>query len=747
MRVYDLARELNVSNKELMAKLASEGIAVKSPSSSISEEATQLIRKAFPKAATAASAATAAAAHPAPVPPLPTDRPSKPPEKLAGKPTPLTGKSTPKALAHTVDKPTATPAPEPAAKHISKPSHPAAAKPTPKHAPKPLEKSAPKPVPVPVPTPAPSKSKIITVRGAIIVRELAEQIGIKPNQLIIELMAMNVLASINERIDLKVAQQIAEKHGALLEHEKKPVDQKPPVSKEQDEPEAADRPEDLEPRPPVVTFLGHIDHGKTSLLDRIRNTAVAKSEAGGITQHVGAYTIEYHNKKITFLDTPGHAAFTAMRARGANLTDIAIIVIAADDGIMPQTEEAIKHAQAAKTTIIVAINKMDLPAANPDQVKRQLQGIGLSPEDWGGTIICAPVSATTGKGIDHLLEMILLQAEMLELKANQKGRAHGYVIEAQLEPGMGPTANLLVTRGTLHIGDIIMAGPYWGRVKALINDHGIKVRTALPSMPVKCMGLSGVPQAGEAFLVYTSDRVARDLAEHRNDEQQAARMVVPKKASLDTMVEQIKHNERLELKLILKCDTQGSLEAIHKVLNEIKSDKVSIGIVMDGVGNINENDVLLASASDAIVIGFNVSKEERVARVQKVEGVEIRLYSIIYQIADEIRAAMGGMLAPELRDKLIGRAEVRQVFPISKAGNIAGCLMVHGRVHSRCKTRVKRAGDLLYEGSIQTLKRFQDEVSEAREGQECGIRLNNFADVAVADILEFFEVEKIPQKL
>jgi translation initiation factor IF-2 len=292
-----------------------------------------------------------------------------------------------------------------------------------------------------------------------------------------------------------------------------------------------------------------------------------------------------------------------------------------------------------------------------------------------------------------------------------------------------------------------MAGPYWGRVKALINDHGIKVRTALPSMPVKCMGLSGVPPAGAAFQVYTSDRVARDLAERRNDDLQAARMVVPKKASLDTMVEQLKQNQRLELKLILKCDTQGSLEAIQKVLGEIKSDKISIAIVMDGVGNINENDVLLASASDAIVIGFNVSKEERVARAQKAEGVEIRLYSIIYQIADEIREAMSGMLAPELRDKLIGRAEVRQVFPISKTGNVAGCLMVHGRVHSRCKTRVKRAGDLLYEGAIQTLKRFQDEVNEVREGQECGIRLNNFADVAVADILEFFEVEKIPQKL
>ena len=729
MRVYDLARELNLSNKELIAKLASAGIFAKSPSSSINDATAQLIRSQLRKAASDTPA------HPAMVTPSAAEKPSKLPDKLTVKPAQ-------KPLAQSTGTPVAKPpAPEPETEPVSRPIH-HAAKPTSKHIAKPVEKPAIEPAPT---TPA-SKGKVITVRGAIIVRELAEQMGLKPNQLIIELMAMNVLASINERIDLKVAQQIAEKHGALLEHEKKPVDQKPPVNKE-NEPEKADRPEDLETRPPVVTFLGHIDHGKTSLLDRIRNTAVAKSEAGGITQHVGAYTIEYQNKKITFLDTPGHAAFTAMRARGANLTDIAIIVIAADDGIMPQTEEAIKHAQAAKTTIIVAINKMDLPAANPDQVKRQLQGIGLSPEDWGGTVICAPVSAATGKGIDHLLEMILLQAEMLELKANPKGRAHGYVIEAQLEPGMGPTANLLVTRGTLRVGEIIMAGPYWGRVKALINDHGIKLRTASPSMPVKCMGLSGVPQAGEAFQVYTSDRVARDLAEHRDDELQAARMIVPKKASLNTMAEHLKQDQRLELKLILKCDTQGSLEAIRKVLEEIKSDKIAIAIVMDGVGNINENDVLLASASDAIVIGFNVSKEERVARAQKAEGVEIRLYSIIYQIADEIREAMSGMLAPELRDKLIGRAEVRQVFPISKTGNVAGCLMVHGRVHIRCKTRVKRAGDVLYEGSILTLKRFQDEVNEVREGQECGIRLKNFADVAPADILEFFEVEKIPQKL
>ncbi|MBI2439897.1 MAG: translation initiation factor IF-2 [Lentisphaerae bacterium] len=717
MRAYDLAHELNVSSKEVMARLARAGIAVKSPSSAISDEAEQLIRRQFPKAA-------------APVPAQPAAvKPVEQPAVVVAPPAPAA-------------KPTAKPPPP-----LVKSAKPVAAKAPPRPTESAIGTAAPAGKPAPPRAPAEAKGKVITVRGAVIVRELAEQLGLKPNQLIIELMAMNVLASINERIDLKVAQQIAEKHGALLEHEKKPVEQKPPVRREEEVPLEADRPEDLLPRPPVVTFLGHIDHGKTSLLDRIRNTAVAKSEAGGITQHVGAYTIERQGKKITFLDTPGHAAFTGMRSRGANLTDIAVIVIAADDGIMPQTEEAIKHAQAARTTILVAINKMDLPAANPDQVKRQLQGIGLTPEDWGGTTICVPVSAMTGLGIDHLLEMILLQAEVMELKASPKGRAHGYVIEAQLEPGMGPTANLLVRRGTLHVGNIIVSGPYWGRVKALINDHGHKVRTATPGTPVKCMGLSGVPRPGEAFQVYTNDRAARDLAQQRQDEQLSARPAARRKASLETLMEQMKQSQRLELKVILKCDTQGSLEAIRKLLDEIKSDKVAIEIVMDGVGNINENDVLLASASDAIIIGFHVGKEERVAQLQKTEGVEIRLYSIIYQIADEIREAMSGMLAPELRDKLIGRAEVRQVFPISKKGNVAGCLVVSGRVQSRCKARLKRAGDLMFEGGIQTLKRFQDEVSEVREGQECGIRLDNFADVAVNDVLEFFEVEKIPQQL
>ncbi len=716
-----------------MARLQAAGFPVKSASSSVTAEAVSRMRaevKPPPPASVPAQPIPAPPA-PAPVPPAPAKPKPAPPAKPAQPPSmppPEPAKPIPAAPARPAKPIPAPPAVEPA-------PAPAA------HPPRPKE-----PAPAPVKAEPPA-SKVIVMRGAIIVRDLAEQLGLRPNQLITELMTMNIFASINERVDLKVAQKVAEKHGRTLEHEKKLVDQKSPVKIAEADADDPVRPEDLESRPPVVTFLGHIDHGKTSLLDRIRNTAVAKSEAGGITQHIGAYTIDHHGHKITFLDTPGHAAFTAMRARGANLTDIAIIVIAADDGIMPQTEEAIKHAQAAKTTIIVAINKMDLAAANPDRVKQQLQAIGLSPEDWGGTVICCPVSAQTGKGLDHLLEMILLQAEMLELKATRKGRASGYVVEARMEPGMGPIAHLLVTRGTLHVGDMLVCGPFCGRVKALINDHGIKIRTAAPSTPVKCAGLSGVPQAGESFKVFLNDKAARELVDTRGAELRARQLVVPKKVSLQDMFAQMAENRRLELRLVLKCDTRGSIEAIEKAMEELKSDKVAISVLLAGVGNINENDVLLASASAAIIIGFNVSKEESVLQSEKREGVEIRLYNIIYDIVEQLRDGMTGMLAPELREKFVGKAEVRQVFPISKKGQVAGCLVVSGRVNARCKTRVVRKGDTLHQGSIVSLRRFQDDVSEVREGQECGIRLENFAAFEAGDALEFFEIEKIAQKL
>jgi len=758
MRIYDLARELNVANKELMEALQAMGVVFKSHSSSIDEEAVAKIRNTFSKKKSKPPVTEQAIKEKPPSRPAsPTHRGAPAEQKVktaVSEPQiPLVPRSAIADGESAKQAQSGLPAPEkisvtPSAK-IKADVKPPVLKTTPavvrENAPVSPEKTAMKP-PEAKKTEGSVQKKTIVFYGPIVVRELAERLGMKPNQLIAELMMMNVFAAINERLEIKAVQQIAEKHGFIIEHEKKAAEIKilPDAS---DQEKIIDRPEDLESRPPVVTFLGHIDHGKTSLLDRIRNATVAKGEAGGITQHIGAYTAEHQGKKITFLDTPGHAAFTAMRARGANMTDIAVIVIAADDGVMPQTEEAIKHVQAAKTAIMVAINKMDLPGANPDKVKKQLQAIGLAPEEWGGSVICVEVSALTGKNIDRLLEMILLQAEILELKANPRAKARGFVIEAQMEPGSGPIANLLVTRGVLSVGDIILCGPYWGRVKALINDHGIKIRKAVPSTPVRCMGLSGVPKAGESFKCVPDDGQARELAEQRSTEMRDIQMVVPKKVSLDTIFSQMAADQGLELRIILKCDAQGSLEAIQKMLGEIKSEKVSIAIVLAAVGNVTENDVMLASASDAIVFGFNVSKEENVTRAEKSEGVEIRLYSIIYDIFDQIKKAMGGMLKPITREKYIGRVEVRQVFQIAKRSQAAGCLVVDGKVTSKSKSRVKRAGAVLYEGVVFTLKRFQDQVNDVREGQECGIQLDNFNDFQPGDIIEFFEYEKIPQTL
>lgn len=492
MRVFELARELNVTSKELLERLRADGVEAKSHMSAIADEVAEKLRAA--KAKKPAAPVPPKASAPSPVEPV-AAAPSSPPLKQDAPP---------------IKPPSAKPPPV-------KPK-PAKTLPVERES-----QSAPTQV-----------GRIVTVRGPIVVREFAELLGMKPNQLIAELMMMNVLASINEKLDIKTAQQVAEKHGLILEHERKPEAHPSPAAPEEVE---EDRPEDLKPRPPVVTFMGHIDHGKTSLLDRIRKTAVASREAGGITQHIGAYTVEHNGNLITFLDTPGHAAFTAMRARGANLTDIAVIVIAADDGIMPQTEEAIKHAQAAGTTLMVAINKMDLPTARPDNVRRQLQAAGLTPEEWGGDLICCEVSAQTGAGIDNLLEMLLLQAEMLDLKANPSPRAEGYVVEAQMETGMGPTAHLIVTRGTLRVGDIVVCGCCWGRVKALINARGAKVRQALPSTPVKCMGLSAIPPAGEFFKVYPNERAARQLAEQRAMDQRDAQLAAPaRKTSLENLL-------------------------------------------------------------------------------------------------------------------------------------------------------------------------------------------------------------------
>ncbi|OQA29314.1 MAG: Translation initiation factor IF-2 [Verrucomicrobia bacterium ADurb.Bin345] len=611
---------------------------------------------------------------------------------------------------------------------------------------------APKPAAPPPPPPeppAPVVEKKVILHGPIIVKELAEQLGVKPNQLIAELMTMNVFASINEKVDPRVVQQVAHKHGYTVEHEKKQPERPPPPPKPEEEKPApvTDREQDKMPRPPIVTFMGHVDHGKTSLLDHIRRTRVAQGEDGGITQHIGAYMVTYNDHTITFLDTPGHEAFTAMRARGATLTDIAVIVIAADDGIMPQTREAIQHAKAANVCMMIAINKVDLRTANVDRVKRQLQQEGLTPEDWGGDLVCCPVSAATGEGIDHLLEMILLQAEMLELKANPRRRGQGFVIEARLEAGMGPTANLLVRAGTLQVGDAIVCGPCWGRVKALINDVGVKVRTAGPSFAVKCLGLNSVPEPGTEFEVYPNDKAARAVATERMEKRRLEAISTPRRASLEDLLKPQSGPAVQELVVVLKADVQGSLEAIQQALRDIKSEKVTLKIALAGVGSINENDVLLASASNAIIIGFHVSKESGATAAAKREGVEVRLYSVIYELLDDIRDAMAGLLEPMLKQNVIGHAQIRQVFELSKKGRVAGCMVTDGRVTSRSRARVVRDGEVVYEGALASLKRFQNDASEVREGQECGIRLDNFPDFAAGDVIELYEVEKIEQSL
>ncbi len=598
---------------------------------------------------------------------------------------------------------------------------------------------------------------ILLKKPKVMVKEFADMVDLKPNILIAELMRMNIFASINADIDLSVAKKIGEKYGFKVQKEEKKkassehslkirgkAVKKPKV-------QIIDSPESLLPRPPVVTFMGHVDHGKTSLLDHIRNSQVVKGESGGITQHIGAYTVDINDEKIAFLDTPGHAAFTAMRARGANLTDIVVLVVAADDGVMPQTLEALKHAQAADVCIIIAINKIDLPTANPDRLKQQLQENDLMVEDWGGSVGCCNVSASTGEGIDGLLERILLESEMLELKANPNRSAAGYVVEAQMEPGMGPTASVLVMNGTLEIGNSIICGKYWGRIKALINDQGIKVRSAGPSTAVKILGLTNVPDAGDEFEVLEDEKEAKRLSDILQQEERNIFLqggVASKKVSLDDLLNTASsHNEIKTLNVIIKADVQGSIEAIEQALNGISSNKVELRILSSDVGNITVNDVMLASASNAIILGFHSGKENGVISTAKKEGVEIRLYSIIYELIQDVESSMKGLLDPELKEQVIGQADILEVFEFSKKSKIAGCMITSGKVTSKCSLRIMRNNEIIFEGIIGSLKRFQNEATEVKQGQECGIRPNNFIDFEVGDIIEAFLIERIEQDL
>jgi translation initiation factor IF-2 len=589
---------------------------------------------------------------------------------------------------------------------------------------------------------------VIHIKPPIIVKQLATALGLKPHQLIAELMNFNIFANINQTIEPDVAAKIAENHGFVLEKERR---EKGAGVHKVEQPVVAPPPpviakkEELKPRGPIITFMGHVDHGKTSLLDAIRKTRVAAGEAGGITQHIGAYQVDHKGTKITFIDTPGHAAFTAMRARGANVTDIVVLVVAADDGIMPQTVEAINHAKAAPhVKIMVAVNKMDLPAANIDKVKKQLQEHELTPEDWGGETIICPVSATRGTGIDHLLEMMALQAEVMELKASPTATPRGTVIEAQVEAGRGPTATVIVQMGTLEIGDPFICGNYAGKIKSLMDDRGQPARAAGPATPVKVLGFTGLPNAGDEFLVMDSERSAKALGEERLESKRADKLSVPQRATLESLLEGPTGTK--VLRIVLKCDAQGSLEAIAGALEQIESKKVDLELIHAAVGPISESDILLASASDAVVVGFNVKVESMAVPSAKHEGVQVKLYSIIYELLDQIKEAMAGLLDPEHRETIIGHAEVKQVFQLSR-GIVAGCLVTDGRISRAARARVVRKRQPVYDGGISTLRRFQDDVKEVRSGLECGIKLGDFSEYQVGDIIECYQLEAVAQKL
>ena len=590
--------------------------------------------------------------------------------------------------------------------------------------------------------------KIIHIKPPIIVKELASQLGLKPHQLIAELMALNIFANINQTVEPDIATQICQKHGFVFEMERREkgggvhkVEQvvvAPP-------PPVIEKEEELKTRGPIITFMGHVDHGKTSLMDAIRKTRVAAGEAGGITQHIGAYTVDYKGTRITFLDTPGHAAFTAMRARGAHVTDIVVLVVAADDGLMPQTIEAINHAKAAEhVKIMVAINKIDLPGANVDRVKKQLQERELSPEDWGGETIVVPVSATKGIGIDQLLENMAVQAEVMDLKASPTATPRGTVIEAQVESGRGPTATVIVQMGTLKTGDPFICGDYAGKVKSLMDDRGKPMKEAGPSTPVKVLGFSGLPQAGDEFLVMESERSAKMLSEERLLGRRADKLSAPQRATLESLLEAA--DGKKHLRIVLKCDAQGSLEALTGALGQIESKKIDLEIIHAGVGPISESDILLASASNAVVVGFNIKVESMAVNTAKREGVQVKLYSIIYELIDQMKEAMAGLLDPEHRETVIGHAEVKQIFKLSK-GIVAGCLVTDGRIARTARARVLRRRQPVYDGGLSTLRRFQDDVKEVRVGLECGIKLGDFNEYQVGDVIECYQLEAVAQKL
>jgi translation initiation factor IF-2 len=638
-----------------------------------------------------------------------------------------------------------------------RPARPAAQKPggKPKGAPRRQEASEPIPGRGALPPARPEKaatppaSRVIELPDVLTVRDLAKALRMSPIDVIKELMANGIVASINQTIDYDTAEIVARELG----FETKPV-QVEAVRKSAEEEgfrtlwqqliqtEPRDR---LRPRPPVVTVLGHVDHGKTTLLDAIRETNVVAGESGGITQHIGAYQVEKDGRKITFVDTPGHEAFTAMRARGAQVTDLAVLVIAADDGVMPQTREAIDHARAANVPILVALNKMDKPTAQPERVKQQLADVNLTVEEWGGDVICVPVSAKQKQGIDELLENILLVTEVADLRSNPNRPAVGTVVEGELDRHRGPTATLLVQAGTLRVGDALLIGAISGRVRAMMDYRGQTVEQAPPSMPVLVMGLSDVPTAGEIFTVVDTEREARSLAEERAEQRRlaAVRPTKPKALSLDEFFEQFQSGRVIELNLILKADVQGSLEPIVNSLEKLSTEDLKVQILRQDIGDISESDVMLASASNAIIIGFHVDIDEAARKLAAQDGVDIRQYTIIYNLVDDVGKALKGMLEPVYEKVVSGHAEVRAVFHIKRRGNVAGCMVTDGEVRRNSWARVLRQGEEIFDGQLESLKRFQEDVAEVRAGFECGIGIAGFDDFEEGDVLEFYREERV----
>jgi translation initiation factor IF-2 len=592
--------------------------------------------------------------------------------------------------------------------------------------------------------------KVISIKPPIIVSELAEMMDLKPFQLLADLIKLQVFVAPNQAIEPDIAAQVCEKHGFTFEREKR--EKGGGVHKEVEviaEPVApTEVPADkLQLRPPIITIMGHVDHGKTTLLDKIRNSRITAGEAGGITQHVGAYKVEHNGKPVTFIDTPGHAIFSSMRARGADITDIVVLVVAANDGLMPQTLEAIEHARKAKKTIIVAINKCDLESANPMRVKSQLAEKGLQTTDFGGDTECLEISALKGDGVDDLLELLALQAEVLELKADPKGHARAAIIEAKFQQGRGAVASVIVESGTLKVGQFFICGPFAGKVKALINDRGESIKDATPGTPVEVIGFEELPRVGDELVEMDSDRAAKKLAAERQEELRSERLKMPQKSRMEDLLAHARDGgSKAQLRIILKTDVQGSVEAIRNAILDIESDKVDVQFLSAAAGPITEGDIQLASSADTVVIGFNVKVEAKAARLAKSEGVQVKLYSVVYELIDQVREAMLGLLEPETRETVIGHAEVKQVFKALK-GRAAGCYIKDGKVQRKAHARVIRDGIPVFDGKMSTLRRFQDEVEEVKVGIECGIRLGDFNEYQEGDIIECYVLDKIPQTL